>query len=192
MDSDLNWYNLHHRVSHHPRMSDGEWEEAYDAAWRSYYSPQHMETVARRHAAVKGRDPVKVVRYLTEFKVLYELEGVHPLEGGVIRLKYRTDRRPGLPVEWPVLFHLKLAAGALRKQWLYFKYIRQARDLVYSIRSDPARHAYRDLAITPAAEEEVDSLMLFTQTSGGVAAVERKRAEDRRRAIFSETRAQAS
>src|SRR5262245_39286109 len=29
MDSDMNKYDLNHRVSHHPTMSDAEWEDAY-------------------------------------------------------------------------------------------------------------------------------------------------------------------
>ena len=33
MDPDLNKYDLNHRVSHHPKMSDAEWEDAYRAAW---------------------------------------------------------------------------------------------------------------------------------------------------------------
>jgi radical SAM superfamily enzyme YgiQ (UPF0313 family) len=184
MDSDLNNYNLHHRVSHHPRMSDQEWDETYDAAWRTYYSFQHIETIARRHAAVEGRDPKRVVHYLTAFKVFYEVEGVHPLEGGLLRLKYRTDRRPGLPIEWRGKFHLKLASEVIAKTWKYFAYARKARVIRRRVRFDPARYSYMDTAITPTAPEEVDNLLLFTETAGGGAAVARKRAEDRRREMF--------
>ena len=42
MDPDLNKYDLHHRVTHHPRMSDAEWEEAYQAAWHAYFTREHM------------------------------------------------------------------------------------------------------------------------------------------------------
>ena len=55
MDPDLNKYNLHHRVSHHPIMSDAEWEDAYEAAWDAYFTGEHMETVARRHAGSAER-----------------------------------------------------------------------------------------------------------------------------------------
>jgi hypothetical protein len=182
MDDDLNQYNLHHRVSHHLQMSDQEWEEAYDAAWRSYYEPQHIETIARRHAAVEGRDPKHVIRHLADFKCIYEIEELHPLEGGVLRLKYRTDRRSGLPIEWPGIFHLRLAGDVMCKIWYYCKYSKQAWDIARKVRADPARHAYVDTAITPAADEEVDSLLLFTQTAGGEAAVQRKREQDWRRA----------
>src|SRR5205085_413140 len=51
MDPDLNKYDLNHRVSHHPKMSDEEWEEAYRAAWDAYYTPEHVRTILRRTAA---------------------------------------------------------------------------------------------------------------------------------------------
>ena len=33
------------------------------------------------------------------FKLMIAHEGVHPLEGGVFRLKFRRDRRHGMPLE---------------------------------------------------------------------------------------------
>ena len=51
MDPDLNKYDLNHRVSHHPKMSDAEWEEAYRDAWASYYDLPHIKTILRRAAA---------------------------------------------------------------------------------------------------------------------------------------------
>src|SRR4029079_3270819 len=51
MDSDLNKYDLNHRVAHHSKMSDREWEEAYRAAWMPYYTPDHIRTILRRTAA---------------------------------------------------------------------------------------------------------------------------------------------
>ena len=51
MDSDLNKYDLDHRVSHHPKMSDEEWEDAYRAAWSAYYTPDHVRSILRRVAA---------------------------------------------------------------------------------------------------------------------------------------------
>jgi hypothetical protein len=181
MDPDLNKYNLHHRVTHHPRMSDREWEEAYDAAWRSYYSPEHIETVARRHAAVKGRNPKKVVQYLHEFKTIYEVEGLHPLEGGILRLKYRADRRSGMPIELPGVFHAKLLFEGAVKSWGYLKAVLHATRTVRKVRSNPDRLAYTDLAIAPVTTEELDSLEMFTETGGGGAAADKRRNQDKLR-----------
>jgi hypothetical protein len=46
----------------------------------------------------------------------------------------------------------------------------------------PDRQSYIDLALTPQSEEEFDALELYRGTSGGDAAVARKRREDRQRA----------
>jgi hypothetical protein len=120
--------------------------------------------------------------------VIYEIEGIHPLEGGILRLKYRCDRRPGLAIEWPGLFHLRLAAENARKACRYLKYVRRAREIGRKVRADPTRLAYVDTAITPTVDDEIENLMLYTQTAGGEAAVQRKRAEDRLRSIFGSAR----
>src|SRR5204862_4419313 len=93
MDPDLNKYDLSHRVSHHPKMSDAEWEEAYHAAWEAYYTPEHVRTILRRTAANPRGRVVNTVGLLRGFKAMTLFEGVHPLEGGGLRLKFRRDRR---------------------------------------------------------------------------------------------------
>ena len=55
MDPDMNKYDLNHRVSHHPKMSDAEWEEAYRAAWEAFYTPEHVRTILRRVGGLQGR-----------------------------------------------------------------------------------------------------------------------------------------
>ncbi len=181
MDPDLNKYNLHNRVSHHPKMTDAEWEEAYDAAWASYYSYEHIETVARRHGARPDGKVSKVVSYLLEFKAIYEIERVHPLEGGVFRLKYRTDRRPTLPRELPGLFHLKLFAENAVKVVRYLNITLRGFAIVRKVTRDPNRLAYTDLAMAPVTVEELDQLEIFSETGGGEAAAERKRIIERHR-----------
>jgi len=42
MDPDMNKYDLNHRVSHHSKMPDTEWEEAYRAAWAAFYTPRRF------------------------------------------------------------------------------------------------------------------------------------------------------
>ena len=53
MDPDINKYDLNHRVAHHGKMSDKEWEEAYRAAWDAFYTPEHMRTILQ----ARRRDP---------------------------------------------------------------------------------------------------------------------------------------
>ena len=54
MDPDLNKCDLNHRVSHHPKMRDDEWEQAYRIAWDTYYTPAHIQTILSRSAAVSS------------------------------------------------------------------------------------------------------------------------------------------
>jgi hypothetical protein len=92
MDADLNKYDLHHRVTHHARMSDEDWDEAYRAAWTNYYSPEHLRTILRRAAAHPAGRPKTTLATLLWFKLVARFEGVHPLEGDAFRLKFRRDR----------------------------------------------------------------------------------------------------
>lgn len=177
MDPDLNKYNLHHRVSHHPRMSDREWDEAYHAAWRAFFNEKHMETVGRRHAARGGR-PKKAMQYLNEFQAIYEIEGVHPLESGIVRRRRRRSRRPGLPREAALVFYPRFALEAAAKAWRYLQRYRAWKIASKRILADPGRLDYVDVAIRPVAADEVETLDLFRETAGGGAFLERQRKRD--------------
>ena len=65
--------------------------------------------MTRRHAATPGRNLAEVTQFMTMFKIMFEAEGIHPLEGGVVRMKYRRDRRYGMPIEPIGVFHWALA-----------------------------------------------------------------------------------
>ncbi len=178
MDGDLNKYDLNHRVTHHPKMSDAEWEAAYREAWHSYYTPQHMETVIRRAAALPGGRPRAKMRLMLWFYLMYKIEHLHPLEGGLFRLKYRKDRRGGLPIEHPLVFYPKYAAEVTKKASGYAWMIWNAYRLLRRVEREQKKVPYSDLAITPSEENELDTLAIFHETSGGEAAVAKKRRED--------------
>ena len=182
MDPDLNKYDVHHRVVHHPKMSDAEFELVYREAWASYYTPEHIETVARRHGAIPGRNPAEPARFMTMFKIMFEAEGVHPLEGGGFRLKFRRDRRSGLPIEPAGVFHYKLAIETVKKLKIYIRLAWQGWRIGQKVMNDPKRHEYMDLALSPVVDEDMQNLALFAETSGGEAAVSKKRGEDLARA----------
>src|SRR5215475_9527178 len=86
MDPDMNKYDLNHITTAHPRMSPEECAQAYRMAWNVYYSPKHVETVLRR-AAATNISPGKTLFLLVWFKGCITIEGIHPLEGGYLRLK---------------------------------------------------------------------------------------------------------
>jgi hypothetical protein len=178
MDPDLNKYDLNHRVSHHPRMSDAEWEAAYHEAWHAYYSPQHVETVIRRAAALPGGRPRAKMRLMLWFYLMYKIEGLHPLEGGMFRLKYRRDRRRTLPIEHRLFFYPKYFLETARKAGQYAIMVWSAYRMLRRVERDATKGVYSDLAITPPSPDDLETLAMFNETSGGEAAVAKKRRED--------------
>ena len=178
MDPDLNKYNLHHRVTHHPTMSDEDWEAAYRDGWQLWFDDEHLERVARRHAARPSGRPAKAVKYMNDFRMLWAVEGLHAQEGGVLRRKRRASRRPTFARELPVLFELKYAFETIGKVWRAVRMLRRAARIVRKVERDPNRYAYTDIAITPVTPEEVETLDLFQETAGGEAFLARKFMQD--------------
>ena len=110
IDPDLNKFDLEHVTTDHPRMSREEWQEAYRLAWRTYYTQDHIKTVIRR-AVAGGPRPDTVAYLLTWFWASFHFYNIYPLETGMIRRRYRRDRRPGLPLENPLLFYARNWGG---------------------------------------------------------------------------------
>lgn len=104
MDPDMNKYDLEHVTTGHPTMSAGEWQASYRQAFELYYSPEHIERMFRR-AKASGIKPVRLVNHVLQFYFTFMQEKVHPLQGGFFRRKLRTQRRPGLPLENPLVFY---------------------------------------------------------------------------------------
>ena len=182
MDPDLNKYDLTHRVSHHPKMSDQEWEAAYRAAWNTYYTPEHIRTVMRRVAATEFNMLNSITSTLLWFNTMIPLENVHPLEGGMFRMKFRRDRRSDLPIESPLVFYPRLLKELVVKAKGYWSIYRRLTAIKRAVASAPDRYSYSDLAIAPLRENEIESLDLFHATRGGEDALARKRRDDAIRA----------
>jgi Radical SAM superfamily len=178
IDPDMNKYDAHHRVAHHPKMSDAEWEAVYRAAWRAYYTPEHMKTVLRRAAANRLGDPGKLSQMLLLFSSAVAFEGVHPLEAGQKRRKCRRDRRSGVKRENPLLFYPRYFGTTLMTLARYWAADRRRQRLLREVLAAPDRLSYVDLAITPPQEDEFETFDLYHATSGGEAALARKRRDD--------------
>ena len=183
MDPDLNKYDLNHAVAEHPAMSKAEWQAAYWRAWELYYSDEHVERVMRR-AAATGNSVGKVLFVLNWFIGSIRIERIHPLECGFVRLKYRRDRRSGMPVEPMLAFYPRLLAETLAKQvrwlWLWGRMYRRYK----AIKRDPASRLYMDAALTPVADDEDERLDLFqTGEAKAYVAQERRLAKARAGAL---------
>jgi radical SAM superfamily enzyme YgiQ (UPF0313 family) len=171
MDPDVNKYDLNHAVVGHQRMSKAEWEGVYRAAWELYYTDEHIETVLKR-AMATGVSPGKALFLIVWFKGCIGIEGIHPLEGGFLRLKFRRDRRSSVPRESPLTFYPKAAAELIWKQvkWAHL-YVRLYR-MYGQLKKDPRRSEYTDLALTPVTDDEVETMEMF-QSAGAQAFVGR-------------------
>jgi hypothetical protein len=178
MDPDINKYDLDHRVSHHSKMTDAEWEDAYRAAWETYYTPDHIRTILKRAAQIPNGRPKPITSTIMWFKLMIEQEGVHPLEGGAFRLKYRRDRRHGLPRESPFVFYPRYWGGIAVKAWNYSRFFLRTRRILNEALNAPDRWTYTDVAIAPPRDDEFEQLSLYHATTGGEAALARKRLSD--------------
>jgi hypothetical protein len=174
MDPDMNRYDGEHAVSNHPKMSKEVWEEVYQAAWKTFYTPEHMETLLRRGVAANCRMS-RLTAFLYMFSSSVPIEGVHPLQGGLLRRKHRLDRRPGMPIEPIWSFYPKLAAEFAVKSARAVRLALWLSMTMRRIKKDPNRLAYTDLALTPVTEDEEDRLALFTHTDIARNAVEHAR-----------------
>jgi hypothetical protein len=137
MDADLNKYDSHHRVMHHPKMSDAEWEDAYRVAWEAFYTPDHIRTVVRRAACHAMGRPKRILDLMLWFKLASSIENVHPLEAGAFRLKSRRDRRPDLPRESSLVFYPSYFVEILCKMWRYLVIYRQGLSILKEARAVP-------------------------------------------------------
>ena len=159
MDPDLNKYDLYHITANHPKMTKAEWEYAYHEAWRRFYSYEHCETVMRRAASMRAFGSNLIS--MTWFKGCLEIENVHPVEGGIFRMKSRRDRRTTMPMEpvwrfYPRYWTESIVKG-LRWGWTYAR----LRKIYLSIKHDPKRYEYVDAANEPVTEAEIETHEMF-------------------------------
>jgi hypothetical protein len=179
MDPDMNKYDLNHVTTAHARMSAAEWGRAYDLAWQTYYSFEHIETVLRRAAATR-MSVGNTLLLICWFKGCIEIEGLHPLEGGYFRIRGRRARRPGLPIEPAWRFYPRYLWEAASKQVRWVALYLRLRLIYRRIKQDPHRRDYTDLALTPVTDDETETHALFA-SAGAHAYVEQERRLERLR-----------
>ena len=163
MDEDLNKYDLNHDVTGHPIMSRNKWRDVYHNAWKTYYTDEHVETVLRRCIAT-GTSPGKTMFFIVWFKGCIGIEGIHPLEGGFLRIKSRRNRRSEMELENPLVFYPKYYFQMLRKQLQWISLYTRMRLIYMRVRKDPKRLEYMDLALEPVTEHE-EERELFGSTA---------------------------
>jgi radical SAM superfamily enzyme YgiQ (UPF0313 family) len=174
MDPDMNKYDVEHVVTAHPKMTAEQWMNAYRTAWGYYYTDKHLETVMRRaYASGINLKALRVVLFW--FSSAVPIEGLHPLQWGIFRIKHRRDRRSGLPIEPIIPFYARYAADIARKLVMVGKRWRHLTKIIKKIEADPQAKFYMDEALTAVAEDEAEHMELYTQNEAARVAVERER-----------------
>ena len=174
MDPDMNKYDLEHAVADHAKMSKTEWEGIYRSAWDIYYTNEHMETIFRRGEAL-GNSSGSLMGVLISFSRFVAIEKVHPLQGGLFRLKHRLDRRPGFSIEPAWQFYPKYWADSVGKLVRVSANALKIELMRRRVRRDPQKKLYTDLALTLVSDTETETLALFTHNEGARAEVDRTR-----------------
>jgi hypothetical protein len=174
MDPDMNKYELEHVVTGHAKMTKEEWQGAYRSAWDIFYTDEHIETIMRR-AHATGINIRSLMPVLMWFSSAVKIEELHPLQWGIFRVKYRKDRRPGLPIESPLSFYANYAAETATKAAKLVRRWRHLKSIVAKIEADANAKSYRDDALIPVGEEDSEHMELYTQSESIRAAVQHER-----------------
>ena len=105
------------------------------------------------------------------FATTVRLENVHPLQGGILRSKHPSERRPGLPRESPWIFWPRFAWETLSKHAIFAGATVRLLLTAIAVSHAPGARNYMDQALTPVGDDGDETLDLFTKTTGGGAAV---------------------
>lgn len=102
MDPDFNKRDSFHATIHHPHMTAEEWIEAYENAWKAFFSKENLTKILSRWSH-KPTVYWNLFVNLIWYKNAALIEKEHPMIAGFFRLKDRRSRRPGFAIDaWPV------------------------------------------------------------------------------------------
>ena len=104
MDPDFNKRDSFHATINHPRMTAEEWTEAYEGAWKTFYSKENMIRVLSRWSD-HTKNYWNLMSVFFWYKNAALIEKQHPMVAGFFRLKDRKSRRPGFAID-PIFVHL--------------------------------------------------------------------------------------
>ena len=128
-------------------------------AFARYYTDEHVEKIMRRAVAgeLKTR---KLVTMLAIFSSCVRIDGVHPLQFGVLQRKSRAQRRHGMPLVHPLIFYPWRAYDFCKAmaQWglIFWRYYR----MMKRIKKNPAAKSYSDEAMRlPSNSDETDKIV---------------------------------
>ncbi|HET9917452.1 MAG TPA: radical SAM protein, partial [Candidatus Binatia bacterium] len=98
MDPDFNKRDSFHATIAHPLMSAQEWTDAYEGAWKTFYSKENMIKSLSKWTH-HPRNYWNLMSIFFWYKNAALIEKQHPMVAGFFRLKDRKVRRPGYAVD---------------------------------------------------------------------------------------------
>jgi hypothetical protein len=125
-----------------------------------------------RRAYATGVPVMSLIKMLARFSNMVQLENLNPLQGGILRMKHRSERRPGMPRENALAFYSRLTGELFSKNWEVIKIVWWMLATKRRIERDPNRFAYRDQALTPVHDDDEETFDFLTKTAGAKAAID--------------------
>ncbi len=104
MDPDFNKRDSFHATITHPHMTAEEWTQAYEEAWKAFYSKENLSKILSRWSH-NPRVYWNLVFLHMWYKNAALIERTHPMIAGFFRLKDRRARRPGFAID-PIPVHV--------------------------------------------------------------------------------------
>jgi hypothetical protein len=113
IDDDLNNFDSTHVLVDHPNMTREQLFEAYENAWKQFYTVDHMKRQLKRF---EGSAYWSLFQMFLWYKNSSAL-GEHPMLGGLWRKRDRTDRRAGYKAQG----RLRHGLSMLKYSWQQFR-----------------------------------------------------------------------
>jgi len=92
--------------------------------------------------------PVRLVQQIWAYSGIPRYEGVHPLQGGLIRRKRRADRRPGYPRDTFIKFNFNRLIEFTGTNLRHLRYALRLHRMRHRIERELKGRTYSDEAIT--------------------------------------------
>lgn len=128
MDPDFNKRDSFHATIQHTRMSAEEWTEAYENAWKNFYSKENMIRILSRWSH-HPKNYWNLMSVFFWYKNAALIEKQHPMVAGFFRLKERTSRRPGYAIDSLRAHSWKRAKEIIRLFIAWAKFLKEMEEV---------------------------------------------------------------
>jgi radical SAM superfamily enzyme YgiQ (UPF0313 family) len=128
MDPDFNKRDSFHAVVKHPHMTAEEWTQAYEAAWKAFYSKENIARILSRWSH-NPRIYWNLVFGIMWYKNASLIERQHPMIAGFFRFKDRRSRRPGYAIESLPVHLWKRTKDVLGLFWSWGRFLKEMEEI---------------------------------------------------------------